>query len=158
MFRNTITIVGLILISIVIFSYFSFKKQPETIYQQSDRIESEEKIIKFGEKNLTVEIADTPHKQSLGLSNREFLDKNRGMLFVFRQPLIPAFWMKDMKFQLDIIWVDENSTITEITKNISPDTFPETFTSSSPIKYVLEVSAGWSDKNKIKVGDKMIGY
>ena len=47
--------------------------------------------------------------------------------------------------------------IVEITKNLSPDTFPKIFTPSSPVLYVLEVNSGWSDKNKIKIGNKIVG-
>ena len=102
---------------------------------------------------LTIEVADEPNEHNLGLSGRLQLAPSNGMLFVFEQPEITAFWMKDMNFSLDMIWIDENLKIVGITKNISPDTFPQTFSPPSPIRYVLEVDGGWADKNKIKIGD-----
>ena len=106
---------------------------------------------------LKIEIADDPIEQSQGLSNRESLASDCGMLFIFPQPTMPGFWMKDMKFSLDLIWIDANSEIVEITKNVSPTTYPKSFTPPSPIKYVLEVNAGWADENDINTGDEVMG-
>ena len=78
------------------------------------------------------------------------------MLFIFLIPDKYGFWMKDMKFSLDLIWMDKNLAIVDMTKNLSPETFPAVFSSSSPVKYVLEVNAGWSDRNKIKIGDTVV--
>lgn len=104
---------------------------------------------------LNVEIADTPEKRAKGLSGREKLKENQGMLFIFEKAGIFSFWMKDMNFPIDIIWIDESLKIKEIDEKISPETFPKTFQPSEPILYVLEVNAGWSEKNEIKIGDKM---
>ena len=111
-------------------------------------------------KNLTihnitikVEIADTPISRERGLSGRTSLSDGRGMLFVYSAPGFYSFWMKDMNFPIDIIWIDEAKTIIGITKNISPVTFPETFQPPSLAKYILEVNAGWPDKNLIQIGD-----
>ena len=116
-----------------------------------------EKIISINDRILTVEIADEPIEQVQGLSDRENLGSQKGMLFIFDQPIMPGFWMKDMHFDIDIIWIDASGTIVGIEKSVSPDTYPQTFNPPSPIKYVLEVNAGWSDKNKIKIGDQITG-
>jgi len=114
---------------------------------------ADKKIIVINNKKLEVEVADEPQKQFQGLAGRDSLGKNKGMLFVFPQPTSPGFWMKNMKFSLDLIWIDGHGKIIHISKDISPDTYPQIISSSSPVKYVLEVNGGWTDRNKIKIGD-----
>jgi len=105
---------------------------------------------------LKVEIADNPEEHRKGLSGRSKLDKDGGMFFIFDSPIIPQFWMKDMQFPIDIIWINENFQILDIAKNISPNSFPKTFSPPQLVLYVLEVNAGWSEKNNISVGSKII--
>jgi len=111
---------------------------------------SSEKIL-----DLQLDIASSESKQKLGLSGRESLDSNAGMLFVFDPPSKPGFWMKDMNFALDIIWLDQDSHIVQINENLSPATFPNIFTAPSPVKYVLEITAGKTKTLNLIVGDKI---
>lgn len=135
-------------------SYFFFHR--DAAYE-SKNLNPNEQSIHIGKAALLVDVADEPSEQVQGLSGRDKMAENKGMLFIFAEPLIPAFWMKDMNFSLDMLWIDADGVIVSITKNISPDTYPQTFQPPSPVKYVLEVNAGWSDRNKIKAGDKMTG-
>ena len=64
--------------------------------------------------------------------------------------------MKEMNFPIDIIWLDENLKIVAIKENAMTESYPEVFTPSTPARYVLEVPAGFVQKNKISVG--MIGH
>lgn len=109
--------------------------------------------FKIGNAKLEVEIADSPLEQVSGLSNRDNLPENRGMLFVFDKEDLYPFWMKDMRFAIDIIWIDGNGAVIGIEYNIEPATFPNSFMPPRPVKYVLEVNAGWASKNSIKVAD-----
>ncbi len=109
--------------------------------------------IKVGDVFINVELAVTPHEHAQGLSGRTSLPENQGMLFMFDKPGQYSFWMKDMNFPIDIIWIDENYRIADITKNLSPDTFPQSFQPSKPAQYVLEVTAGFADRNNINIGD-----
>jgi uncharacterized membrane protein (UPF0127 family) len=113
------------------------------------------KIIKINQKEILVEIADNKLKRKMGLSGRDFLPENQGMIFIFDKPDYYSFWMKNMKFPIDIIWVDENWQIIDITEKISPESFPKSFQPKKPIKYVIEVNAGFVEKNNIKIGDKI---
>ena len=110
------------------------------------------KKIKLGDVILKTEIALSADEKQKGLSGRDYMTKNRAMLFVFRQSGSYSFWMKDMKFPIDIIWLDDGLKIIGLEKNINPNTFPEKFSPPSPAKFVLEVNGGWSDENKIKEG------
>ena len=106
-------------------------------------------------KTFSVEVADTPMAQRNGLSGRDRLEDNQGMLFVFHKPDKYGFWMKDMKFPIDILWIDQNLKIVSIEKSLSPDTYPKIFYPSLPVMYTLEISANQSDKIGAKIGDKI---
>ena len=111
--------------------------------------------VVLGGKTFLVDVADTNYLLSKGLSGREPLGSDEGMFFVFQKPDIHTFWMKDMNFPIDIIWMDENFDVIHIEKSISPETYPKTFTSKENSMYVLEISAGESQKLGIKIGDEV---
>jgi hypothetical protein len=110
----------------------------------------------IGETVVTLDIADTEDERRLGLGGRESMPKNHGMLFVFEEKGERGIWMKDMKFALDIIWLNEYSEVIYIERNISPDTFPKVFGPQKPSSFVLEFNAGFVSRNNIKVGDKFV--
>lgn len=112
-------------------------------------------VVYIDSIKLNVEVADTAEKQIEGLSNRPNLLSDNGMLFVLNQPMIPKFWMKDMMFPIDIIWIDENMNVADVSTLLSPSTYPKTFSPSVPVKYVLEVNAGLSADAGIKAGDNV---
>lgn len=105
---------------------------------------------------VKVEIADEPLEMAKGLSNRKSLDEDHGMLFVFAEPGQPAFWMKDMEFPIDIIWI-KNDVVIDIAPNLPvvAAEFLSTYSPKEPANYVLEVNAGFAKENGIKVGDKV---
>lgn len=107
---------------------------------------------------IEAEIADTFQKKARGLSGRKSIAEGEGMLFIYENSGFYSFWMLGMNFALDIIWIDENYKIIDIDKNVSPDSFPKTFRSENPAKYILEVPAGFSDKNNVKLGDYINGF
>lgn len=113
----------------------------------------ENKKILIGGAEISVEVADTVEERSRGLSGRASLKENKGMLFVFDEPGIYPFWMKDMLFVIDIIWIGEEGRIVGINENVPPDSFPQTFSPPEPVRYVLEVPAGWVKNHDTKVGD-----
>lgn len=110
--------------------------------------------------NITVDIASTADAKRKGLSGRDSLEINRGMLFVFDSSDAWAIWMKDMKFPIDIIWIDENKKIV----SISPSALQEPgkkddqltiYKPSAKARYVLEINAGLSSVNNLQVGDSV---
>ena len=111
------------------------------------------KTLKIGEKTLNIEVEITDAERMQGLSGREELGENEGMLFVFEQQGYYDFWMKDMKFPIDIIWLDKNKRITHTENSLNPNTYPKVFTSPIPSLYVLETPAGFLVKNNIQNGD-----
>ena len=107
---------------------------------------------------IQLEVARTPEEQARGLSGREMLGENAGMLFVYEKPGLPGFWMKEMNFPIDIIWIGNDRRIVDISENIAPETFPRLFRPRAPVQYVLETNAGWAKSHNISVGDQAIFY
>jgi len=123
------------------------------------------KSVKIGGQNVQVDLALTSAEQAQGLSGRASLAENQGMLFVFPQPGQYLFWMKDMKFSIDMIWFSADLKVIYIKKEASPESYlpagkagPETYgpaPSDGQAKYVLEVPAGFADKNNLQIGDSV---
>jgi hypothetical protein len=101
---------------------------------------------------IIAEIANTPAKRELGLSNRTSLATNTGILFIFPNSGEYDFWMKDMNFPLDIVWIRPNKVVAGVDAGILPETFPETFNSPTEIQFVLELNANDAKKFGIATG------
>jgi uncharacterized membrane protein (UPF0127 family) len=115
------------------------------------------KVILNDDFELTAYVAITNDQQVKGLSVKDHLKENEGMLFVFEQPTRQVFSMKDMRFPIDIIWLDSNGTVVHIEHNLQPCIMTFAFICPSYIPdkdslYVLETVAGFSKKHSIKVG------
>ena len=95
-------------------------------------------------KNLSVEVVYTSELRMKGLSGREGLDTDAGMLFVFdNQSVNNCFVMRDMKFSIDMVWLNEKKEVLYIAENVSPDTYPdEVFCPDGQAKYGLELNSG----------------
>lgn len=105
-------------------------------------------------KTINVELAEIPSQHAQGLSNRPFLETDSGMLFIFTDKKMRSFWMKDMKIPLDIIWITDNKIVGIVRDApILQNNEVPTFISPEPVNYVLEINAGWTEKNQIKTGD-----
>ena len=106
-----------------------------------------------------VDISDTVLKRQQGLSGREKLADDEGMLFVFERPAVRRFWMKDMPIPIDIIWISDGEVV-GFERNLEPEPSVsifslKTYSSPQPVKLVLEVSAGTIDRLGIKKGDSV---
>lgn len=105
--------------------------------------------------NLTVELALTAAARSKGLSNRDALDANSGMLFTRAR----TFWMKDTLIPLDIMFADKDGKILSI-KHMAVEKDPKkptrTYVGPPDTTYALEVNEGWCKANKIQVGDVIV--
>lgn len=90
---------------------------------------------------FALERADTIMARQNGLSGREEISNNSAMLFIFDKPATQCMWMKDMKFDIDIIWLNEDKKINKVKNSVSPSTYPETFCADDT-KYVIELAGG----------------
>jgi len=116
--------------------------------------------LKVGSATVNIEIADTGEERSRGLSDRESLCSDCGLLFIFDEPGFYPFWMRRMNFDIDILWI-RNNKVVDITygaKAPPKNEFeaPKTiYQSKFPADMVLEVNSGWVKKKEIKVGEKV---
>lgn len=120
---------------------------------------AQEPSVTIGSVNIPVDVAKTSEEVQKGLSGRLSLDQDKGMLFLFSRAAIYSFWMPDMHFPIDIIWMSSNKKVVGISANVSNDfdpANPEFYKPPSPAQYVLEVNAGFAAKMGIKEGDSAI--
>jgi uncharacterized membrane protein (UPF0127 family) len=121
-------------------------------------LSSETKHMRIGNTTLTVEVARTEAEHERGLSYRESLEQDRGMLFVFPQKQVPMFWMKAMQFDLDFIWI-ANNRVVEITERVpkpdrqTPDDKLIRYSPATAVDSVLEVNSGFIQQHRITIGD-----
>lgn len=113
--------------------------------------------IRIGALAIQAEIARTPEERGQGLSGRPSLPQNAGLLFVFSEERTPSFWMLDMRFPLDFIWISADQRVVDLTENVPPPDPGESdlprYAPGQPILYVLEVNAGVVQEAGIQVGD-----
>jgi len=166
----------LFLVAIFTFVFFNQKEEISTIQDVSKNTESEVEIqeskkiypqtpqiidgVIIGGQKILVEVAVMLDEITKGLSGRESLREGNGMLFVFEDmgdAFSPAhdFWMRNMKFSIDMIWIGRDHKIVYIKKDARPESYPETFGPGAEVdaRYVLEVNSGFSEKYNIKEGD-----
>ena len=101
---------------------------------------------------LNIELATTPETRSCGLSLRDSLPENRGMLFVYADPEILTFWMKDTHMPLSIAFIAADGRIVNIQK-MNPFPITTVYASPIPALYALEVNQGWFEENGVAIGD-----
>ena len=122
-----------LLIIIIVAGYF--------VYKNSSKVCIEDKICFY------VEVADTLNEREKGLSGKQSLEINKGMLFIFEKETLSGFWMKDMNFPIDIIWIDKNMRIIGIEKSPVPCEEGKecpVFYPKREAMYVLEINSGLS--------------
>lgn len=103
-----------------------------------------------------VHVAKTEKDKEIGLSNTSSLPKDQGMLFVFDKPDYYAFWMRNMKFPIDIVYVANKKIVTIFPNVPSPKNANETlsiYKPHQPADTVLEINAGLANQYHFSVGD-----
>jgi uncharacterized membrane protein (UPF0127 family) len=104
---------------------------------------------------IDVELAQDESKRQLGLMYRDKLAENQGMLFIFEGDEERAFWMKNTVLSLDMIFVNSKDEIVTIHKNTTPYS-EQSYASTKPAQFVVEVNAGYTDRHKISIGDHIV--
>lgn len=110
-----------------------------------------------GTVEILVEIADTPAERETGLMQRDSLAEDAGMLFIFDDEEVVGFWMKDTLIPLDIIFISKDWNIVNIRRSAQPCRAEpcESYFSDAPVRYVLEVNAGFAEQHAIEPGDSI---
>ncbi len=104
---------------------------------------------------VELEHAKTQQEQTVGLSKYDSYDDTKGMLFIYDTSHKACIWMRDMKFPIDIVWLDENKTIVQIEVDVDPNTYPKNFCSEKPAQYVIELNRFVSEYAHLKVGQQL---
>ncbi|MCL4379426.1 MAG: DUF192 domain-containing protein [Candidatus Marsarchaeota archaeon] len=113
------------------------------------------KEIKIGKKRMDALVADTPRKMTAGLMFRKSMKQNECMLFTFPEDGTHPIWMRNMRFPLDIVWLDSNRRVVDFVESAKPSSGLDFsgYRSKTPSRYVIELNAGFVRKNKIKIKD-----
>lgn len=170
----------IVIIAIVVLGYMRYTIETQKDVVESDRSDSsaatsteedsststlqtdleeangeKEATVRVGGVVFQVEIADEPQEQARGLSEHTSLEERTGMLFVFDRMGDYPFWMKDMDFSIDMIWIDDSLEIVHIEEGVRPESYPTPYGSDSDAMYVLEIPARSVSQYAIEVGDRV---
>jgi len=104
---------------------------------------------------LRLERVSSPEELQEGLSGRASMAEDQGMLFIFSTATKQCFWMKDMHFPLDMIWLDQDKKVVTVHKNVQPESYPISFCPDKPAQYVIEINAGVANKAYISEGSQL---
>ena len=104
-------------------------------------------------RTLHLEFVRSSEAREQGLSGRDKLQKNQAMVFDFRDNADGrCFWMKDMNFSIDILWLNDEHKVVKVVESASPSSYPESFCSTSKPTYVVELVAGQAKALQIREG------
>ncbi len=148
----------LIFIILILFFLTGCKQTASTLSNQKilDNQPKQISSVLINGEVFQVELATTKEQQIKGLAGRENIANNFGMLFVYDDYILPGFWMKDMLFPLDIIWLRDNIIIGWETAAVYLTNDPlSIYYPPTPINNVLEVPAGTAVRLELKVGQKV---
>lgn len=108
-------------------------------------------------ETFTVEIAESPEQQAQGLMFRDSLAEGHGMLFTYRRPQPQSFWMKNVKFPIDILFFDGEQQLINVAARARPCRREpcRSYRSEGPAQYVLELNAGVAESLGVKPGDRL---
>lgn len=133
-------------------NYPGVQNQPQT---RKDTV-----LVTANSLTIDAKVVTSSQDRKKGLSKQDSLPLNQGMLFIFENKGPYGFWMKDMKFAIDIIWLDENKRIVDIVTYAAPqpgqkDKELTVYKPRSDALYTLETNAGLSSLNNLQIGDKV---
>lgn len=112
--------------------------------------------LSIGSTSVHASVADSLAERIKGLSDTPYLPEGLVKLFVFGAEGEHSIWMKDMQYALDILWVTKAGKVVYIEEDVSPDSYPESFSSPVSAWYVIEAPAGFVEKSAVKVGDEVV--
>lgn len=122
-----------------------------------DRIVRDHVTITLPQGKVRAEVVSTQASREQGLSYRFWMSEKSGMLFVFETSGKYGFWMKDMHFPIDILWLSETGLVVHIVEDAKPEDYPDiTYINQVDAKYVLELTSGAVSKYGIKLGSKLV--
>ncbi len=103
-----------------------------------------DKSLSVAGETIKLEVADTLVTRERGLSDRRCIKSDQAMLFVFEEHDTSdhCFWMKDMRFPIDMVWLDHDKRVVFSASEVEPATYPQNYCPNMPTRYVLEFKSG----------------
>lgn len=140
-----INIFGIVSLVILVVILMVIRLVPKEIHYRT---------VKISNTNIRAEVADTSLKRMEGMMSKQSLPYGQGMLFEFDKEGYPEIWMMNMKFPIDILWINKDFKIVHIVENAQPCVINcQTYIPDKKALYVIEVNAGFVKKNRIELGD-----
>lgn len=137
-------IASITIIILLVGGFFLFQKQLKRVTY---------KTVTIGGESYKLELADTDAKRAKGLSERDNIPSNGGMLFDFQNYGDWRMWMVQMRFSIDIAWLKQNGVIVYIKHNAQPGDYPEIYHANQNSYYAVEVPSGTFDRLNVKEGE-----
>lgn len=150
---NKIALLLLALLFLAAIFVWRLSEDPQFISQFIGSANLVGTTITIHSSRISVSVADTEAERVQGLSGVKSLPDGTGLLMKFDTDGSPGIWMKDMLFPIDIVWIDSNWKVLQVTPSVSPNSYPKVFYPDSNIRYVLELPAGYSDIHNIEAGN-----
>jgi len=164
--RNIIILLAVITLVMLIGVFYNFQNntQLEKLNPLNQLIDSKgekmwkTKSLQIGDKTYEIFLTENEEDMKKGLAAFDDIKDSQGMLFEFEVEDFHSFWMKDMKFDIDIIFLDKEMKVVHIFENVRKDTYKnqndyKIFIPKLKSKYVIEIKSGEVKKNKLKLGD-----
>ncbi|HUO61986.1 MAG TPA: DUF192 domain-containing protein [Candidatus Bathyarchaeia archaeon] len=117
------------------------------------RMNTDQSTLSLDRHRYFVSVMRTEDELERGLSGTDSLPTDHGMLFVFPSDNKWQMWMKDMKYPIDMVWLNDYEQVIYTVKDAEPSSYPHTFTPNDPARYVIELPSGTIDRTGIKNGD-----
>jgi uncharacterized membrane protein (UPF0127 family) len=111
--------------------------------------------LNAGIHNIRAEVALRPDERATGLMHRRTLGANEGMLFVFDEPAVQCFWMKNTLLPLSIAFVGDDGRIVSLA-DMQPQSL-QSHCSARPVRFALEMNQGWFAKRGLREGSRLSG-
>lgn len=148
--NKIIVVIGIMFAIFVAFVFLQFRP-----LDQASTGDAKTATATINDQTFTITVAKTEEEKQKGLSGIESLPLDEGKLFIFDQPDTLSFWMKDMKFPIDIIFINDDKivSIVENAKPVAANTNLPIYQPTAPSDKALEINAGLSKKYNFKPGD-----
>lgn len=147
--RQVIT--GLVVIAVVLAALLTY--QPKEASGPKCGLYGDDKTVTIGTEKIKAEVVQTPAEREKGLGGRPCIESNQAMLFIFDKPGRYAIWMKDMRFPIDIVWINYDHKVVGLEIDVLPSTYPDRFVNKdNPALYVLELQANRAKELNVGLG------
>ena len=149
--RTRLLIAGLALIIVILAALLIYTR----VHAPAESSAADVVVSKAETLPREIELADTQEKRMQGLSGRKDIADDYGMLFIFEEAAKHGFWMKDMLFDIDIVWLSDDGTIVHIEHSVSPMSYPKVLAPGVPASFALETKVGYARAHGWDTGTKL---